>query len=96
MTKKENAAHMAKLVKDFKHSGKSQKDFALSHGIKEGKLHYWISKLTKAGKTTSTNDSPTPIVPKNFVPITVGDTTDRNAQHLLIRLQSGVEIEIPL
>ncbi|SMG13427.1 IS66 family insertion sequence element accessory protein TnpA [Arenibacter troitsensis] len=45
MTKKDNALRMRKLVKEFRLSGRSQKEFASAHGIKEGKFHYWISKL---------------------------------------------------
>jgi len=90
MTKKVTASQMYNLVKKFQESGQSQKDFAAAHGLKEGKLYYWISKLTKP------QQSVTPLVtPKNdFVAIEV--TPEQEGRSIMIRLKSGVEIEIPL
>ena len=90
MTKNHTASQMRKLVKQFKGSGQNQKEFAAAHGMKEGKLHYWISKLSKP------QQSVTPLVTpkKGFVAIEVAP--EQEAGCIMIRLQSGVEIEIPL
>jgi len=53
MAKKDTASRMRKLVDEFSVSGQSRKAFAAAHGIKEGKLQYWISKLTASKKETS-------------------------------------------
>ena len=67
MIKNDTASRMRKLVKQFKDSGQSQKEFAAAHGLKEGKLYYWISKLSKP------QQSVTPLVTpkKDFVAIEV-------------------------
>ncbi len=90
MRKNDNASVMFKLVKDFETSNKSQKEFAAAHGIKPGKLSYWIFKLTKdqqAVSLLSASDN-------NFVPITL--TSEDEMRSIIIRCTSGVEIEIPL
>jgi len=92
MTKKDTASQMHKLVKEFEASGQSRREFAAAHGIKEGKLHYWISKLTKSKKLISGSS----ISEKNFVPIAVSSIPEQEVRSILIRLTSGVEIEIPL
>lgn len=90
MTKNDTASQMRKLVKQFKSSGQSQKGFAAAHGLKEGKLYYWINKLSKPQQSVS------PLVPpkKDFVAIEV--RPDQEGRSIMIRLKSGVEIEIPL
>lgn len=90
MANKDIASQMGKLVKQFKDSGQSQKEFAAAHGLKEGKLYYWISKLSKP------QHSVTPLVTpkKDFVAIEV--TPEQEASSIIIRLNNGVEIEIPL
>jgi len=88
MTKNGTASRMRKLVKEFKNSGQSQKAFAASHGIKEGKLHYWISKLTKPQQSVTVTPK------KDFVAIEV--TPEQEDRCIMIRLKSGIEIEIPL
>ncbi|WP_281991527.1 IS66 family insertion sequence element accessory protein TnpA [Aquimarina aggregata] len=67
MSKKDIASQMRKLVKQFKNSVQSQKEFAATHGLKEGKLYYWVSKLSKP------QQSVTPLTPskKDFVAIEV-------------------------
>jgi len=93
MTKDDTASMMLKLVQEFKASGQSRKVFAASHGIKVGKLQYWISKFAKTKRPDSEPNNST----QDFVPITLPSSTKATlAQHILIRLQSGVEIEIPL
>lgn len=88
MTKKDNALRMRKLVMEFRLSGRSQKEFASAHGIKEGKFHYWISKLSRP------TDVPADKAPSNFVPIEVVPIGD--GRTILIRCKNGVEIEIPV
>lgn len=90
MTKNDTASQMRKLVKQFKGSGQSQKEFAKVHGLTEGKLHYWISKLSKPQPSVSPLVTPK----KDFVAIEV--TSEQKARSIMIRLKSGVEIEIPL
>ncbi len=90
MTKKDTASQMRRLVKKFNDSGQSQKEFAARHGLKEGKLYYWVSKLSKSSESVS----PSTISKKDFVAIEV--TPEQGAGSIMIRLKSGVEIEIPL
>lgn len=88
MTKKDNALWMRKLVKEFRNSGRSQKEFASAHGIKETKLHYWRSKLSRPAAVTADRG------PSHFVPIEVVPAQEVRA--ILIRCKNGVEIEIPV
>ena len=82
---------MAKLVDRYKASGQSQKTFAASHGVSEGKLHYWITKLSRPDKALPLADGP------SFVPIEISPWLSRKTdQAILIRLKNGVEIEIPV
>ncbi len=90
MTKKDTASQMRRLVKKFNDSGQSQKEFAARHGLKEGKLYYWISKLSKPQQSVAPLSTPK----KDFVAIEV--TPEQEAGCIMIRLKSGVEIEIPL
>jgi transposase-like protein len=90
MAKNDTSSQMRKLVKQFKDSGQSQKEFAAAHGLKKGKLYYWICKLSKP------QQSGTPLVTakKDFVAIEL--TPAQEGRSIMIRLKSGVEIEIPL
>lgn len=90
MTNKDTASHMRKLIKQFEASGQSQKEFASDHGLKEGKLYYWIRKLSKPQHSVP----PLIATKKDFVAIEV--TPEQESRSILIRLKSGVEIEIPL
>jgi hypothetical protein len=90
MTKKGNASRMHKLVKEFRDSGRSQKEFAAAHGLSEGKMHYWVSKLARAGRPAP----PSIAAKKDFVAISV--TPELEDRNIVIRLKSGVEIEIPV
>ncbi len=90
MTTKENADYMAKLVTKFKSSRQTQKEFSAAHGLNEGKLCYWISKLRKQQAPIATSSTPQ----KDFVAIEV--TAADSPANIIIRLQSGVEIEIPV
>lgn len=87
MTKKDNALWMRKLVKEFRDSGRSQKEFASAHGIKESKFHYWRSKLSRPVDVTADRAS-------HFVPIEVVPAQEVRA--ILIRCKNGIEIEIPV
>lgn len=90
MTKNGNASRMHKLVKEFRDSGRSQKEFAAAHGLSPGKMHYWVSKTARPERS-----APPSIVPKkDFVAISV--TPQRDNRNIVIRLKSGVEIEIPI
>lgn len=88
MTKKDNALWMRKLVKEFRDSGRSQKEFASAHGIKESKFHYWRSKLSRPVDVTADRG------PSHFVPIEVVPAQEVRA--ILIRCKNGIEIEIPV
>ena len=89
MTKRDTASLMRKLVKQFEDSGQSRREFASAHGIKQGKLHYWISKLTKPQVSDSA-------VENNFVPIVIAPVAVQETGNIIIRCTNGVEIEIPL
>ena len=93
MTKQDQATSMFKLVKEFEASGQSQKDFARAHGIKKGKLHYWICKSRNQKQKSSRSSSSSK---KNFVPLLVPAVSEPTGQRILIRCSHGVEIEIPL
>jgi len=82
---------MVKMVRKYEASGQSQRDFALVHGLSKSKLHYWIKKLSKPDKVLpKANEFP-------FVPIEITTSPSRKTdQTILIRLTSGVEIEIPV
>jgi len=86
MTKSGNASRMHKLVKQFRDSGLSQKEFAASHGLTTGKLHYWVSKTARPERSAAPK--------KDFVAISV--TPELEDRNIVIRLKSGVEIEIPV
>ena len=86
MTKSGNASRMHKLVEEFRESGLSQKDFAASYGLTTGKMHYWVSKMARPERSAG---------PRNgFVAISV--TPEPEGRNIVIRLKSGVEIEIPV
>ena len=90
MTKQDHATYMTKLVKKFKESDQSQKDFAASHGLKEGKLYYWISKLSKGQQSVASVET----AKNDFVALEV--TPEYESRTIMIRTKSGVEIEIPV
>ena len=82
---------MGKLVKEYGQSRESQKSFAAAHGLSEGKLHYWIKKLSRPSKVLPPASEPA------FVPIAITPSpSGQTDQVILIRLTSGVEIEIPV
>ncbi len=90
MTKKVNASRMQKLVKEFRDSGRSQKEFASAHGLTPGKLHYWVSKTARPERSAAPSIFPK----KGFVAISL--TPEHGGRNIVIRLKSGVEIEIPV
>ncbi len=81
---------MRNLVRDFQVSGQSQKEFAEAHGLTAGKLYYWVSKLSGPRQSAA----PLLASKKDFVAISV--TPELEGRNIVIRLKSGVEIEIPL
>lgn len=91
MSRRNIASDMAKLVDQYKASGQSKKVFAAFHGVSKGKLHYWIKKLSKPDKVLHlANES-------SFVPIEITPLpSEKTDQAIVIRLTSGVEIEIPV
>lgn len=58
MTKKVNASRMQKLVKEFRDSGRSQKEFAAAHGLTPGKMHYWVSKTARPERSATASIFP--------------------------------------
>jgi hypothetical protein len=89
-TKEDIASQMRKLVEEFHNSGSDQKHFAEANGISNGKLHYWIKKLSLPSSFLSSEAT------SNFVPITLTSKQEAEARSIIIRCTSGVEIEIPL
>lgn len=90
MSKEDLAAKMKPLVLKYRSSGQTRKAFAASHGISQPKLDYWIKKLSKSAPKHKKAAA------SGFVPLKVEPSLlDARAQ-LLIRLPSGVEIQIPL
>ena len=91
MSKTNIAIQMKPLVAQYRESGQTRKAFALAHGISEAKLIYWIKKLSKSAPKNKK------LPPESdFVPLEVKSSSSSTAGHLMIRLPSGVEIEIPL
>lgn len=82
---------MTNLVAQYKASDLSQRDFAARHGISKSKFHYWLTKLSKSVKTL-------PLVTESsFLPIAISPSpSEKPEQVIMIRLPSGVEIEIPV
>jgi transposase-like protein len=82
---------MQELVSQYKSSGQSQMEFSLAHNISKSKLHYWIKKLETIGKVSTVVSAAT------FVPIAITPTASQKTdQAIVIRLTSGIEIEIPI
>ena len=91
MSKEDIAAKMKVLVRQYHSSGQSRKVFASAHGISEAKLTYWIKKLSKSAPKHKKSPPASGFVPLKVEPFPL-DARDG----LLIRLPSGVEIQIPV
>ena len=91
MSKEDIASKLKPLVLAYQESGQTRKAFASAHGISESKLIYWIQKFSKS----TPKHKKLPSVP-GFVPLKVEPSPLNAKDHLVIRLRSGVEIEIPL
>ena len=91
MSKEKLTAKMKPLVLKYHSSRQSRKAFASAHGISEAKLTYWIKKISNGNDKTQKATSPS-----GFVPVKVQPTSSLTSGHLLIRLPSGVEIQIPI
>ena len=91
MAKEELAVNMAAFVGQYRDSGQTRKAFAASHDISEAKLTYWIKKLSQL----TAKDRKSPLA-SGFVPLKLESSPLDTSDHLLIRLPSGVEIQIPL
>lgn len=89
MSKFSVSKKMRKLVSLYESSGQSQKAFAQSHGLTEGKLHYWIKKLSKESITEPQGVS-------SFIPLEVTDSELPASKTILIRMPNGLEIQIPM
>ena len=90
MSKANTASQMRKLVRLYQESGQSQRAFSALHGLKQGKLQYWISKLSKPSPSCSRSATSK----KDFVSIALAP--EHEGRSIMIRCASGVEIEIPL
>lgn len=90
MSKTNIANQMKPLVAQYHESGQTRKAFALAHGISEAKLIYWIKKLSKSTPKNKQGAA------SGFVPLKVEPSLLDARTQLLIRLPSGVEIQIPL
>jgi transposase-like protein len=91
MPKEDISAKMKPLVKQYHKSGQTRKAFASVHGISEPKLDYWIKKLSKSAPKNNKA-----LWGSDFVPLEVNRSPLSSPGHLVIRLRSGIEIEIPL
>lgn len=90
MSRKDIASKMAKMVREYSASGQSRKMFSASRGVSEGKLHYWVKKLS-AGKAVALADR------SAFVPIDIPPPPSGKADQVIsIHLPNGVEIKIPV
>lgn len=78
------------MVKEFRDSGRGQKEFAAAHGLTPGKMHYWVSKTARPERSAT----PSIFQKKDFVAVSV--TPEHGERNIVIRLKSGVEIEIPV
>ena len=90
MTTRLNASRMRKLVKEFRASDQSATEFASAHGLTKSTLYYWISKLSKLEQSVTPSATPK----KDFVAIEIAP--EQGSGNIMIRLKSGVEIEIPV
>lgn len=80
---------MRNLVSLYQSSGQSQKAFAKSHGLTEGKLYYWVKKFSKENTTTSVASS-------SFIPVEMTSTESCSSKAIIIRTSDGLEIQIPM
>lgn len=91
MSKEDIASNMKALVLEYRKSGQTRKAFAQAHGISEPKLNYWLKKSSKSTPKHKKSGPSSGFVPLKVTPSSLDARAD-----LLIRLPSGVEIQIPL
>ena len=91
MSTEPTASDMASLVAQYHQSDQTRKAFAAAHGISLGKLIYWVKKMSKSPEPPTAEDNTTPV---NFLPLKVHSSPGSNC--VLIRLDNGVEIQIPM
>lgn len=84
MSRLSESKRMEELVSSYHSSDQTRRDFAKAHGVTEGKLYYWIKKLS------------TPIVEESlpeFIPLDLS-LPIRGSKHVIIRMPDGMEIQI--
>jgi len=82
--KEQKRAHWADVVKHWKASGESQKNYCQLHDIKPHLLTYWA----QVSKPKSLTEPPTNT--KGFVALQI---TDSQTTGLILRLPSGLQLE---
>lgn len=91
MSKEPTASDMESLVQAYHQSDQTRKAFAAAHGISLHKLIYWVKKMSKSPDPPIAEDNTTQV---NFLPLKVDSSPGSNC--VLIRLNNGVEIQIPM
>ena len=89
MSRSSISDEMKELVSAFLTSGQSQKEFAESHGLSKGKLHYWVKKFSEASITA-------PKATTSFIPLEVSSSEELQSRTILIRMPDGLEIQISI
>jgi len=93
MSTEPTASDMESLVLAYHQSDQTRKAFAAAHGISLYKLIYWIKKMSKSSEPSKAEDTRSG---SDFVPLKVEVSSLVASNCVLIRLGSGVEIQIPM
>lgn len=86
MSKLSESSRMESLVCSYHSSGQTQKDFAKAHGLTEGKLHYWIKKLSVPREEEPSSE---------FIPLDLS-LPSRGSRCIVIHIPGGMEVKIPV
>ncbi|KAA1242779.1 hypothetical protein [Aquimarina sp. RZ0] len=87
MSQLSESKRMEELVSSYHSSGQTQKDFAKAHVLTEGKLHYWIKKLS----VPLEEEEPLP----EFIPLDLS-FPGRESKFIIILTADGMKIQIPV
>ena len=85
MTRAETRRRMTALVRRWDASGETQGLFARRHGVSQGKLRYWLSRVDRQPATTAT---------MAFTPVQVVDAPGLDAGAIEITLVTGERLVV--
>lgn len=76
------------IIKDWEQSGESKKEYCIKRGISPSLMYNYSSRANRSKKKAKKPE-------KGFVEVPV-DTSKGRAECIVIRLASGVSIEVPV